>query len=1074
MQRLEIRKGLVVEEDLALDDAPSTQVRAGKDMDVTPLKLFKIVKSIEELKQINVEKFHQSVIFGAPDDAPYNNIFFQWYPDSNLPEDLPHVVSSDNSPTGRWIEQVFVTTATFARNFVTIDTPQIVGREADKQWLGNQLFLGDSSFGQITLGADEESASLKMSFVDTRGRLFKQEAFIGFDSLGDDDFVVVNKKDNGKIAFGNELTFLGDAKNINNVALAALPHQAVPKAQLDSAKAALEQAIAEAEQRLEEQIDDLATEVRDVANELEQTNNQVSQNTQNIASNASDIVENTTRIDELEDKISRITQTGVIIGQIAKTKDQVEVDRETILDAFVQERKGREPLEGDSIYTTDSYGYYRHSNAWSDPYTVSIGIATTTTAGLVKSVDNVDGNRGKIKVESSSGEMSIVKGEQLPYKDQANTFEEDNVFNKNLRILRDLDVVGVGYAAAINAGRRAPGDPLAQPEDSLFMVYSYDMNGAPSRLKGLATYNKRVDVSGATPCEIVNVEALLRYVGSRVPSDIARTSEPNTFNQLNKFAGGLSVTGGNFSVNGNTVVGGSSTLGNGADDEVNIPGVLNVEGTALYNKDIVTPDDYELVNHKWMRAYVGSHGGGGGSGASGKTVATIRTIPYQGLYNGAMVYQEVDVDGAGEIVKYRDFYVRGFISSAMFNMADGSDALKQRVPLPNDVEFERLYVGKHHMYAIPKAGEGKDNYMYSVGWNAYGQLGDGTTTNRFTAVEKVFASRVKKVLPTQNGGSYCLTYVLLENGDLYVSGWDNDGYSGLGRKGSTTSWTRTRSGVLDVWSSSISVFILSTDGYMYACGRGQEGQLGIGESAAKVSWTKTTLSSSQLAGFKKFDTSFETQGDAHWCTSLALTSTGLYGCGRSIHGELGKLDTSVQNSFLAFPLSSFAIDIANVTDVASTPLLTILLHEIGGNTEVWTGGYGTYGHGDGTSSAKQNLTRVLLLEGTGWQILTNQKASIYSDKIDCIFIVNKSKEEIWAWGANGIGELGIGINGNTPKATKVPLPAKSSFQFEVETIYDPQTNVCSLAVIIDGTFFACGNGTTRRVWNSTPILTPIN
>lgn len=640
MQRLEIKKKLIVEEDLALEDSPLTQTRAGETFDVTPLKMFKIVKSVEELKLIDVNKFKQSVIFGAPEGAEINNIFYQWYPDNNLPEDVPHVVSSDVSPTGRWVEQVFVSIATFSNNFVTLNTPQYIERGADKQWLNNNIFFGDSSFGQIVLGADEESASLKMSFVDTRGKLFQQEAFIGFAALGDDDFVVVNNKEGGKIAFGNELTFLGDAKNINNVALAALPHQAVPKSQLDAAKDALEQAMQEMKQELEQQIDDLAADVQTNTESIAENATKIEQNKQDIASNASDIVQNTTRLDELSDRIDRITQTGVVVGQIPKTMAEVEVDRETILDAFVMERKSREPLEGDSIYTTDSHGYYRHATAWSDPYTISIGIATTLAPGLVKSVDNTDANRGKVKVDSSSGEMSMVKGEKLPYVDQANTFEQDNVFNKNLRVLQNLNVTGIAYASGASVGVRAPGDTLPQAEDQLLEVHSYNASGVPSRQRGLATYNKTVDTSGAYPCEIVNVDALQRYVGAKLPTDIARKTQSNDFTAANTFSAGLTVknaltildTSGSSDfdkakliVQGYVRARSSLTadkglyagMDHGDGDGGNAlfrvqkyPENPSLTVGAYYNKVITNPSDDEIVNHKWLKDYVASQGGG--------------------------------------------------------------------------------------------------------------------------------------------------------------------------------------------------------------------------------------------------------------------------------------------------------------------------------------------------------------------------------------------------------------------------------------------------------------------------------
>lgn len=578
---LKIEKQPIIEEDLGLENTPIIQYRDEKEVWVTPIKMFKIVDNLQQLRAADFNKYSQGVVFGGVDGSVGNNTFYKWVGDSTEPENIPDVVTSALSQGGRWIKQDIGGKGALA-NFVTLDTEQTIEPLAIKTWNNFNKFYGHDTAGQIALIKDGVADNLMLTFCETdesnvlarigypertsvnleifntlggdvafnrdivfserNSADFNKVAFVGYTSNNLDNLIIRNEKsdsvyiannivgtdqnylpkfslannaDNlnitnlasGDIEFNTNLTFSGGRKLISFVETPVEIHQATPKDYVDDAD--------------------------------ENLQNQIDTNTQEIAAT-------NTRIDAIDEKILQLSGSSVVIGQINKTKDDVEVDRETILDAFVQQVKSRVPKEGDSVYTTDNYAYYRLATAWSSPYTISINIANTTTAGLVKSVENIDTNRGKVKVDPVTGEMDIVKGDQLPYKDLANTFLEDQTFNKKARVKGTFYTEGLAFLNgendlnSLSTGVRDPADQNPDPADKLLEVWNYNSAGVPSRRKGFGTYNKTVDINSVNQWEIVNMDAMQRYVathGGSIPSNMVTTDTTQTITGQKTFNG---------------------------------------------------------------------------------------------------------------------------------------------------------------------------------------------------------------------------------------------------------------------------------------------------------------------------------------------------------------------------------------------------------------------------------------------------------------------------------------------------------------------------------------------------------
>ncbi|AEC01293.1 fimbrillin family protein [Parasphaerochaeta coccoides] len=144
-----------------------------------------------------------------------------------------------------------------------------------------------------------------------------------------------------------------------------------------------------------------------------------------------------------------------------------------------------------------------------------------------------------------------------------------------------------------------------------------------------------------------------------------------------------------------------------------------------------------------------------------------------------------------------------------------------------------VFAGINHTIILKK-----DGTLWATGSNGYGQLGDGTTTNRSTPVQvkasttpSDFMTDVKEV---SAGSSY--TMILKKDGTLWATGYNEYGQLGLGDILPGTNRTTPEqvssmgSGVAGVSVGNSHTMILKKDGTLWATGRNTDGQLGLGGS----------------------------------------------------------------------------------------------------------------------------------------------------------------------------------------------------------------------------------------------------
>ncbi|NKY22055.1 InlB B-repeat-containing protein [Cellulomonas denverensis] len=230
-----------------------------------------------------------------------------------------------------------------------------------------------------------------------------------------------------------------------------------------------------------------------------------------------------------------------------------------------------------------------------------------------------------------------------------------------------------------------------------------------------------------------------------------------------------------------------------------------------------------------------------------------------------------------------DGQVYGWGRNNQGQLGDGSTtdrSVPAPVQTPAGVEFTQIASAYSANYALTSDGE-----VYAWGDNAYGQLGDGTTTDR--SVPVLVSTPPGVTFTAITSGAYT-AHALATDGSVYS--WGQGLYGQVG-DGTTTSrpvpvLTQAPAGVefSQIASAYYAAFALGTDGQLYAWGSNlSSGVLGVGSPDRWVVPTAVTvpagLTLTQVAGSNT--------------AVFALTADGeIYAWGRNASGQLGNNTTS--------------------------------------------------------------------------------------------------------------------------------------------------------------------------------------
>ena len=308
-----------------------------------------------------------------------------------------------------------------------------------------------------------------------------------------------------------------------------------------------------------------------------------------------------------------------------------------------------------------------------------------------------------------------------------------------------------------------------------------------------------------------------------------------------------------------------------------------------------------------------------------------------------------------------------------------------------------IAAGSAHTIALKS-----DGTIWTWGYNASGQLGDGTTIDRYVPIQIAF---MKDVTSIAAGSSH--TIALKSDGTVWT--WGGNEYGQLGDGTTTDSYVPIQVGsltnVIAVAAGDDHTIVLKSDGTVWAWGYNYSGQLGNGS-------TEDSPTPVQVSGLT--DVVAISGGYFH---SIALKSDGtVWAWGLNYYGQLGNGTTINSTTPVQVNL------LTNVTTIASGQFHVIALKN---DNTVWTWGNNEYGQlGDGTTidsltpvqicdagesaPCSSHLSDVTAVTTGGWSLIRVE----YQD-IQSYSVALKADGTVWTWGRNKYGQLGDGTTNDS-------------------------------------------------------------
>lgn len=266
-----------------------------------------------------------------------------------------------------------------------------------------------------------------------------------------------------------------------------------------------------------------------------------------------------------------------------------------------------------------------------------------------------------------------------------------------------------------------------------------------------------------------------------------------------------------------------------------------------------------------------------------------------------------------------------------------------------------------------------DGTLWAMGWNADGQLGDGTTTSRSVPVQ--IASGVVSVAAD---GAH--TTFVKADGTLWATGWNDYGQLGDGTTTSRSTPVQVASGVAAVAAGTYHTVFVKTNGTAWTVGRNDNGQLGDGTTTLRIAPVQFANGVASV-----------TAGGFH--TMFVKTDGTLWAVGNNSYGQLGDGTTTSRSA---------PVQVASGVGAVAAGFTHTMFVKTDGT--LWAVGDNNSGQlGNGTTTSRS--IPVLVASGV---------ASVVAGTSYTLFV--KVDGTLWAMGYNAAGQLGDGTttNRNTP------------------------------------------------------------
>ena len=318
------------------------------------------------------------------------------------------------------------------------------------------------------------------------------------------------------------------------------------------------------------------------------------------------------------------------------------------------------------------------------------------------------------------------------------------------------------------------------------------------------------------------------------------------------------------------------------------------------------------------------------------------------------------------------------------------DTTDRHAPVKVSVNGQKIVAvaaGAYHTAAITDSGE-----LWTWGWNGYGQLGIGGTTNRHAPV-KVRVNG-QKIVAVAAGGSH--TAAITDSGELWT--WGSNGHGRLGIGGTTNRHAPVKvrvngQKIVAVAAGGSHTAAITDSGELWTWGSNGHGRLGIGGTTNRHAPVKVSVNGQKFVAVAA--------GGSH---TAAITDSGeLWTWGYNGHGRLGIGDTMNRHAPVKVSVNG-----QKIVAVAAGDYHTAAITDSG---ELWT--WGSNGH-DTT-----NRHAPVKVSVNGQKFVAVAAGDYHTAAIT-------DSGELWIWGHNGDGRLGIGDTTNRHSPVKAALSVKIS------------------------------------------------
>ena len=274
-------------------------------------------------------------------------------------------------------------------------------------------------------------------------------------------------------------------------------------------------------------------------------------------------------------------------------------------------------------------------------------------------------------------------------------------------------------------------------------------------------------------------------------------------------------------------------------------------------------------------------------------------------------------------------------SNGQLGLGDTNDRNIFTQVTTNVDDIKEIYCGQNHTFILKNNGT-----LWGTGYNGYGQLGLGDTSNRNTFTE--ITNNTDDIKSVYCGSNH--TFILKNNGTLWGTGHNGYGQLGLKDTDNRTTFTQVIINADDVKlvdCGSEHTLILKNDGTLWGCGYNGYGQLGLGDTNYRTTFTQITTNTDDIKEIYC--------GANH---TLILENNGtLWDCGHNNRGQLGLGDTNDRNTFTQVTTNAY-----NIKEIYCGWDHNFILKNDG---TLWSTGYNNYGQlGLGDETNRTTFTQV--------------------------------------------------------------------------------------------------------------------